>query len=179
MNEVRPYSHESLPWLVEVIFLSQYLCIAISQYCVQKFLVWIRPKAQFTHNIFAHNIEIKRYCNKRKMTFFLHFFSCVNWKYLFLHNYAYWNQVWKYFKMPLQYFYKKCLFIFLSQYLFIAKLCAKISRVNKALDRGISEWICPKMASVSQFIKYCSKKNFKTKMSSQSDTDNLNQFKVN
>ncbi len=39
-------------------------------------------------------------------TIFLHifppiFFSCVNWKYLFLDNYAYWNLVWKYFKMSL------------------------------------------------------------------------------
>jgi len=31
-------------------------------------------EAQFTHNIFAHNIEIKRYCNKKIKTFF----SCVN-----------------------------------------------------------------------------------------------------
>ncbi len=42
-------------------------------------------KALFTHNIFAHNIEIKRYCNKKiKRHFSSNFFPCVNWKYLFL-----------------------------------------------------------------------------------------------
>ncbi len=51
------------------------------------------------------------------------FFSCVNWKYLFLDNYDYWNLVWKYFKMSLQLiFWQKNVFlsfycnIFLSQY---------------------------------------------------------------
>jgi len=50
------------------------------------------------------------------------FFFWVNWKYLFLDNCAYWNLVWKYFKMSLQYFEKKCLFIFLSEYC-VQKYC--------------------------------------------------------
>jgi len=77
----------------------------------------IRPTS---HTIFLHIIEIKRYCNKKmKRHFHPIFFSCVNWKYLFLDNYAYWNLVWKYFEMSLQYFDEKNIFsskIFLSFY---------------------------------------------------------------
>jgi len=50
--------------------------------------------------------KIKIYSNK-KMTLFTHFFSCVNWKYLFLNNCVHWNLVWKDFKMSLQYFEEK------------------------------------------------------------------------
>jgi len=46
-----------------------------------------------------------------------------------LDKYAYWNLVWNYFKVSLQYFDKKCLFIAISYYLFSAILC-----VNKAFD---------------------------------------------
>ncbi len=37
--------------------------------------------------------KIKRYF------FIRYFFFCVNWEYWFLDNYAYWNLVWKYFKI--------------------------------------------------------------------------------
>jgi len=82
-------------------------------------------KAQITHNIFAHNIEIKRYWNKKikKTIFYLIFFSCVNWKYLFLDNCAY----WKYFlKVSTIFWRKKYLFSKMSFNLFISMLCAKI-----------------------------------------------------
>jgi hypothetical protein len=96
--------------------------------------------AQFTHNIFCTQYwdkMIKRYCNKNIKRHFSSniFFSCViyarvNWKYLFLDNYAYWNLVWKYFKLSLQYSELKN--IFLSKYLFISILCAKILCVTWA-----------------------------------------------
>ncbi len=98
----------------------------------KRFWVWdpwskrclILSKALFTRDISTHNIAIKRYCNKKS---FLsqYFFSCENWKYLFL-------CIWIDFEMSLQYFDKKCLFIFLLQYLFISILWAKILCVNKA-----------------------------------------------
>ncbi len=59
---------------------------------------------------------------KDKETFLIKYFFPV-WieNIYFLDNYAYWNLVWKYFKMSLQYFKEKnifltkCLFIFISQ----------------------------------------------------------------
>jgi len=42
-------------------------------------------KALFTREILTHNIAIKRYCDKNTI-FIQYFFSCVNWKYLFLWN---------------------------------------------------------------------------------------------
>jgi len=78
----------------------------------------------FAHNMFANNIEIKRYYNKKiKDIFHPIFFSCVNWKYLFLDN-VFWNLVWKYFNMSLQYF-EEIFFIKMSFYLFITILWAK------------------------------------------------------
>jgi hypothetical protein len=85
-----------------------------------------------SHTIFFHtllrlkDIAIKRY---KKNIFHPILFSCVNWKYLFLDNYTYWNLVWKYYKMSLQYFEQK-------RYLFISVLCAKILCVTLALSRG-------------------------------------------
>ena len=95
--------------------------------CCRNFLkacISIRPN---WHTIFLHTIlrwqdkKILQY--KDKKTFFIqNLFSCVNWKYLFLDNYVYWNIVRKYFLMSLQYFEEnlsflsKCLFIFLSKY---------------------------------------------------------------
>ncbi len=47
-----------------------------------------------------------------KKTFFIqYFFSCANWKYSFLDNYAYWNLVLKYFLISLKYFEEKNIFI--------------------------------------------------------------------
>jgi len=58
----------------------------------------------------------------------------VNWKYLFLDNYAYWNLVWKKFKMSLQYFDKK-----MSFYLFIAiSFYHNIVSKNIVCDVGLS-----------------------------------------
>ncbi len=60
----------------------------------------------------------------------------MNWKCLFLDNYAYWNLVWKYFKMSLHYFEKKV--SFLSKCLFISIYCAKKLCVTKAQSDLIS-----------------------------------------
>jgi len=84
-------------------------------------------------NLVYHNIEIKRYCNK-KIFFIQYFFPCVNWKYLFLDNHAYWNLVWKDFKMSLQHFEEKNIFIKMS-HLFIAILhCVQKYLCDVGLD---------------------------------------------
>jgi len=84
---------------------------------------------------FLHHIGFLIVQKILRETFFMqYFFSCVNWKYLFLDNYAFWNLVWKYLKMLLQYFEEKN--IFLSKclfFLFISILCAKILCLNWAL----------------------------------------------
>jgi len=131
----------------------------LSPYCVQKYCVWRPPKALFTRDILTHNIAIKRYCDKK--TFFIqYFFSCVNWKYLFYDNYAYCNLVWKDFKVQLQYFdQKKCLIVFLSQYLFIAisqycvqKYCVWI-RLSK---KDIFEQNCTSLKKpCKKYVLYC------------------------
>jgi len=89
------------------------------------------PKAYVTHNIFKTQYWDKNNMIKRHFSSHI-FFSCVNWKYLFLDNQAYWNLVWKYFKMSLQYCEEKKIYfyqnvflsfysnIFLYQYLFIS-----------------------------------------------------------
>ncbi len=60
-----------------------------------------KPKALFTRDIFAHNIAIKRYCNKTmKRHLSSNFFSYVTWKYLSLDNSVLLlSAVWKYFEM--------------------------------------------------------------------------------
>jgi len=87
-------------------------------------LIWVF----FTKALFTRDIFCTQYCNKN--IFWTNFFHRVNWKYLLLNNFM---VVWKDFKMQLQYFGKKCLFIFLLQYLFIEILCAK-----KSCDVGLS-----------------------------------------
>jgi len=80
---------------------------------------------------FTHNIEIKRYCNKKiKRHFSFNIFFLCELKIFFLDNCAYWNIVWKDFKMSLQYFEEEN--IKMSFYHFIAILCAKILCVTRA-----------------------------------------------
>ena len=75
-----------------------------SKYSIQNPLQVTLMANQFTHNIFAHNIEIRYLAVKRlKDIFHPIFFSSVNRKYLFLDNYVYWNLLWKDFKMSLKY----------------------------------------------------------------------------
>jgi len=79
-----------------------------------------------------------RYFCDKKDIFHPIFFSCVNWKYLFLDNYAYWSPVWKDFKLPLLYFEEKIsLYQNVCLYLFIAILCAKILCVTWVLHNSI------------------------------------------
>jgi len=99
---------------VSIIKLDDYFQVAFDQ----KF----KPKALFTPDILAHNIAIKRYCDKK--TFLSKYFSHISKSYqidiinIFNshgENYIYWLKN-----------------IFLSQYLFITILCAKMTGVNRA-----------------------------------------------
>jgi hypothetical protein len=84
----------------------------VSEQILQNFFFF--TEGRYTLDIFAPNIAIKRYCDKK--TFFIEniVFLCVL-KIFFWDNF-------KYFEMSLQYFEEKkiflskCLFIFLSQY---------------------------------------------------------------
>jgi len=104
----------------------------------------INIKAQFTHNIFAHNIEIKRYSNKKdKIDIFnpIFFLSCVNWKYLLLDNYANWNLVLNFF-FKCHYitciWKKKYLFIKMS---FFIHLIRSLSRSADCFVRKVGKMI--------------------------------------
>jgi len=105
------------------------------------------------HTILLHTI-LRQKDIGIKRHFSYNFFSCVNWKYLFLDNYAYWNLVWNDFKMSPQYFEEKN--IFLSKclcYLFIEILSAKII----VCDVGLSE-ICSNIESdIISLIIRCNK----------------------
>jgi len=98
-------------------------------------------KAKFTHHIFTHNIEIKRYCNKMIKRHFhpIFFFLCELKKFIF-------RQL-RLLKPSLKIFYKGTTIfwrknIFLSKYLFIFLiLCAKILCVTWALGKNLSK--CP------------------------------------
>jgi len=70
-------------------------------------------KAHVTHDIFTHNIAIKRYFNKN-IFFNVYFFQCVNWKYLFLNNF-----IEKFDKILKSNYYILTKNVFLLQYLFI------------------------------------------------------------
>ncbi len=88
--------------------------------------LFFHDKALFTHNIFAHNIAMKRYCNK-KIFFSSKYCSYISKSYQINRKTYFQFTRWK------KYWLKN---IYLSQYLFylfIAILCVKMSRVNKAL----------------------------------------------
>jgi len=111
---------------------------------------WRYRKAQFTQ---YWDKEI-RYCNKKIKRHFssnFSFFLCELKIFIFgqfcstdVNGYknlytklSLMPLVWKDFEMQLQYFDKKkyfYLFIAISSYLFISIFCAKMSRVNKALE---------------------------------------------
>ncbi len=116
--------------------------------------LFLRPNSH-TIYIFAQNIDIKIYWNKKikKDIFPPIFFSCVNWKYLFMDNYAYWNLVWKYFKMSLQYFEEKNFFLskFSSKYIFNSMLRAKILCVTRALTRLFMNFLFSSLTKLRNF----------------------------
>jgi hypothetical protein len=63
-----------------------------------------------THNIFAHNIEIKRYCNKKGIFYPIFFFLCELKIFIFGQLFLL-KLVWKYFKMLQQYFEEENIFV--------------------------------------------------------------------
>ena len=155
---------KSLPWLfyrhrcLKNVFLSQYLFIFLSQYCVKmsrvykalrlscllftilKFWVWILYtvwaifghlvflKALFTRDILTHNIAKKIFLSHgfllaKVSSWQINKPGCINKTYqgMFLKS------------LPWLFYRNQCLKnVFLSHYLFIAILCVKMSRVNKA-----------------------------------------------
>ncbi len=85
-------------------------------------------KDRYTLDIFCSqycDIAIKRYCNKK--TYFSQYFFPVWIENVYFCIFEY------ILKCQNNILTKKCLFIFLLQYFLIPILCAKMSRVNKAL----------------------------------------------
>ncbi len=98
-------------------------------------------QALFTQDILTHNIAIKRYCDKK--TFSRHRFLQNNQGKLFKEHtliYLLFMHLGSFICQELTLANRNRWLknIFLSQYLFIAILCVKMSRVNKALSLEIS-----------------------------------------
>jgi len=99
----------------------------------------VKPNLGPIHTQYSYaqycDIAIKRYCNKKMKRHFLSKYCCYIPKSSQMNRNKYFQFTqWK--KILVE----KCLFIFLSQYLIIAILWAKKSRVNKATDRQSSMW---------------------------------------
>jgi hypothetical protein len=93
-----------------------------------------------SHNIFAHNIEIKRYFDKTIILRHIYLKAKVSMNYL---------DLW--FVKSLPWLFNRNLLteIKISFYRNIAILCAKMSRVNKALGQIHTQYFC---------TQYCNKK---------------------
>jgi len=111
----------SIPWHLDGSKWSIYHNIFLSQYCVWKCLVCNGPSALFTHNIFAHNIAIKRYCDKKDV--FGPWMSIGQGKLLSKHNTRYIRLLTRFYKsLP---------------WLFIRNLLLKMSNVAISFYRNI------------------------------------------